>query len=114
MAQMTGSPVTSTRIGRARSNRSIDTDTQRHCAASRAREHTSRGAMPPRAGQLRRQATPVALRDFQASKTRNLMRSLSPNAQLISQIFDEIAKGNGTPFWNACHDDVVWRTIGGG
>ena len=27
------------------------------------------------------------------------MRSLSPNAQLISDIFDEIAKGNGTPFW---------------
>ena len=42
------------------------------------------------------------------------MRSLSPNAQLVSHIFDEIAKGNGTPFWEACHDDVVWRTIGEG
>ena len=42
------------------------------------------------------------------------MRSLSPNAQLISDIFDEIAKGNGTPFWEVCHDDVVWRTIGEG
>jgi hypothetical protein len=35
-------------------NKSFDTDTQRHCAASRAREHTSCGAMPLRAGQLRR------------------------------------------------------------
>jgi len=42
------------------------------------------------------------------------MRSLSPNAQLVSNIFDEIAKGNGAPFWEACHDDVVWRTIGEG
>jgi hypothetical protein len=41
-------------LSRMRSNRSFDTDTQRHCAASRAREHTSRGAMPLRAGQLRR------------------------------------------------------------
>lgn len=39
-----------------RPNRSFDTDTQRHCAASRAREHTSRGAMPLRAGQLQRSA----------------------------------------------------------
>ena len=37
-----------------RASRSFDADTQRHCAASRAREHTSRGAMPLRAGQLRR------------------------------------------------------------
>jgi hypothetical protein len=36
------------------SNRSFDTDMHRHCAASRAREHTSRGATPVRAGQLRR------------------------------------------------------------
>jgi hypothetical protein len=41
-------------VMRARSNRSFDTDTQRHCTASRAREHTSRGAMPLRAGQLQR------------------------------------------------------------
>lgn len=39
---------------------------------------------------------------------------LSPNAQLVSLIFEEIAKGNGVPFWEACHDDVVWRTIGEG
>ena len=38
----------------ASSNRSFDTDTQRDCAASRAREHTSCGALPVRAGQLRR------------------------------------------------------------
>ncbi len=38
----------------------------------------------------------------------------SPNAQLVSTIFDEVAKGNGTPFWEACHDDVIWRTIGSG
>jgi len=37
-----------------RSNRSFDADPQRHCAARRADEHTPRGAMPLRAGQLRR------------------------------------------------------------
>jgi len=36
------------------SNRSFDTDTHRQGAASRARERTSRGALPVRAGQLRR------------------------------------------------------------
>jgi hypothetical protein len=35
------------------------------------------------------------------------MRSLSTNAQLVSDIFDEVSKGNGAPFWEACHDDVV-------
>ena len=39
-----------------RSNKSLDTDTQRHCAAGRAGERTSRGAMPLRAGQLGRYA----------------------------------------------------------
>ena len=42
------------------------------------------------------------------------MPELSPNAQLASKIFDEVAKGNGTAFWDACHDDLVWRTIGQG
>ena len=42
------------------------------------------------------------------------MRNLSPNAQLVSDIFDEVAKGNGAAFWEACSDDVVWRTIGEG
>ena len=42
------------------------------------------------------------------------MATLSPNAQLVSTIFDELAKGNGTAFWEACHADVVWRTIGEG
>ena len=42
------------------------------------------------------------------------MPTLSPNAQLVSTIFDELAKGNGAPFWDACHADVVWRTIGQG
>ena len=42
------------------------------------------------------------------------MSNLSPNAQLVSAIFDEVGKGNGAPFWEACHDDVVWRTIGTG
>lgn len=36
------------------SNGLFDTDMQLHCAASRARKHTSRGAMSLRAGQLRR------------------------------------------------------------
>lgn len=42
------------------------------------------------------------------------MSDLSPNARLVSSIFDEVAKGNGTPFWDACSDDLVWRTIGAG
>ena len=42
------------------------------------------------------------------------MLSLSSNAQLVTQIFDEIAKGNSLPFWEACHDGVIWRTIGEG
>jgi hypothetical protein len=35
-------------------NRLFDADTRRHCAAKRAGELTPRGAMPARAGQLRR------------------------------------------------------------
>ena len=35
-------------------NKSVETDAQRHCAASRAGEPTSRGAMPLRAAHLRR------------------------------------------------------------
>jgi uncharacterized protein len=42
------------------------------------------------------------------------MNKLSPNAQLVTAVFDEVAKGNGAPFWDACHDDLVWRTIGEG
>lgn len=42
------------------------------------------------------------------------MSILSPNAKLVSEIFAEVAKGNGAPFWDACADDVVWRTIGEG
>ena len=36
------------------SNKSFDADTQRHCAARRVGERTPCGAMPLRAGQLRR------------------------------------------------------------
>ena len=43
-----------------------------------------------------------------------MMPQLSRNAQLVSDIFEEVAKGNGAPFWEACHDDLVWRTIGQG
>lgn len=43
-----------------------------------------------------------------------MMIKLSRNAQLVSDIFEEVAKGNGAPFWEACHDDIVWRTIGRG
>jgi hypothetical protein len=39
-----------------RPNRSFDADTQRHCAARRMLPRTARGAMPLRAGQLRRWA----------------------------------------------------------
>lgn len=42
------------------------------------------------------------------------MSTLSPNAKLVSEIFAEVAKGNGAPFWDACADDLVWRTIGEG
>jgi ketosteroid isomerase-like protein len=42
------------------------------------------------------------------------MSQLSSNAQLVSDIFAELAKGNGAAFWDACHDDIVWRTIGSG
>lgn len=42
------------------------------------------------------------------------MSDLSANARLVAAIFDEVAKGNGAPFWDACHDDLVWRTIGTG
>lgn len=42
------------------------------------------------------------------------MTKISPNAQLVSAIFDEVARGNSTPFWEACHEDLVWRTIGAG
>ena len=43
-----------------------------------------------------------------------MMAKLSANAQLVADIFAEVAKGNGAPFWEACRDDVVWRTIGEG
>ena len=40
--------------------------------------------------------------------------TLSPNARLATDVFAEVAKGNGAAFWEACHDDLVWRTIGTG
>lgn len=42
------------------------------------------------------------------------MNNPSPNAQLVPAIFDEVAKGNGGPFLDACHEDMVWRIIGNG
>jgi ketosteroid isomerase-like protein len=33
---------------------------------------------------------------------------------LISDIYDQVARGNGAPIWEACHDDQDWRTIGAG
>ena len=42
------------------------------------------------------------------------MTELSSNARLVAAIFEQVAIGNGAPFWDACHDDVVWRTIGEG
>jgi uncharacterized protein len=44
----------------------------------------------------------------------SMTTQLSPNAQLVTTVFEEVANGNGAPFWEACHDDVVWRTIGEG
>lgn len=40
------------------------------------------------------------------------MNKIQTNAALVSIIFDELSKGNGKPFWDACHDKLVWRTIG--
>lgn len=37
---------------------------------------------------------------------------MSPNAQLITTIFNDLAQGNGASFWDACSGDIVWRTIG--
>ena len=42
-------------------SRSFDADTHRQGVASRGRKHTSCGAMPLRAGQLRRHTSPEAL-----------------------------------------------------
>jgi ketosteroid isomerase-like protein len=42
------------------------------------------------------------------------MTEPSSNARLVSSIFEELSRGNGAAFWDACHDDVVWRTIGQG
>ena len=39
---------------------------------------------------------------------------LSPNAQLVTRLFDEVAKNNGAVFWEHVDDDAVWRTIGTG
>lgn len=39
---------------------------------------------------------------------------LSANAQLITRLFEEVAKGNVAVFWEHVHDDAVWRTIGTG
>ena len=44
------------------------------------------------------------------------MSKLSPNAQLVSSIFEQVARGNGAPFWEACHaaeagsPRVYWHT----
>jgi ketosteroid isomerase-like protein len=39
---------------------------------------------------------------------------LSPNAQLVTRLFEEVAKNNAAVFWEHVHDDAVWRTIGTG
>jgi len=44
-------------------NRSFDTDPHRQGAASRAQEHTSRGALPVRAAHLQPYTSPQALLD---------------------------------------------------
>ena len=53
-----------------RSNRSFDTDTQRHCAARRMLQRTARGAMPLRVRVERPVRWPVPHSSF-ASKGRN-------------------------------------------
>ncbi len=42
------------------------------------------------------------------------MHALSPNAQRVAAIFDDLARGNAAPFWEACDEGLVWRTIGSG
>jgi ketosteroid isomerase-like protein len=39
---------------------------------------------------------------------------LSANAQLVTRVFEQVAKGDGAAFWDAVADDAVWRTIGTG
>jgi ketosteroid isomerase-like protein len=56
----------------------------------------------------------TASRPKAESDGKDTMTTLSSNAQLVSTIFEEVAKGNGAPFWEACHEDIVWRTIGEG
>ncbi len=40
------------------------------------------------------------------------MNSFFPNAQLFTTIFNDLAKGDGASFWEACSDVIVWRTVG--
>jgi ketosteroid isomerase-like protein len=39
---------------------------------------------------------------------------LSPNAQLVTDAFEEVARGNNAPWLEALHDSAVYRTIGTG
>jgi uncharacterized protein len=39
---------------------------------------------------------------------------LSANAQLVTHAFEQVAKGNNTPWLDALHEDAIYRTIGTG
>src|SRR5262245_2984620 len=39
---------------------------------------------------------------------------LSPNAQLVTHAFEEVARGNNMPWLDALHDDAVHRPVGQG
>jgi len=38
------------------------------------------------------------------------MTNPSSNAQPVSAIFEEVAKGDGIPVREACHEDIVWMS----
>jgi ketosteroid isomerase-like protein len=40
------------------------------------------------------------------------MPAMQTNAERLAHAFEQVAMGNGTPFWEMVSEDAVWRTIG--
>jgi ketosteroid isomerase-like protein len=38
------------------------------------------------------------------------MTDPSSNAQRVPANFEAVAKGDGIPVWEACHEDIVWMS----
>ena len=91
-----------------RSNRSVDTDTQRHCAARRASKRTPCGAMPLRAGQLRRYTT-AENRSARLAGSRP-SRGFAPLPEASSPRQIECrAQAEGRPIFKAAMKAAGWR-----